>query len=132
VDQVAITPAREIQFWRDDKGYMAFSAKQLSPTWMVGQWLLDDVQGSGYWLLEILDGITSQPYERSGNAWFARIDGDQMRLENHFMEKLTATIALDHLLGILRAYWDALGDKAIAAGREEFFKFQKREPNLPW
>ncbi|MFD1048690.1 hypothetical protein ACFQ1S_25750, partial [Kibdelosporangium lantanae] len=95
--------------------------------------LLDDVQGDGRHLLEVLDGIhAGQPYETSGNAWFMKVDGDQVVLENHFNEKLNGTVPVDDVLAVLRAYWDALGEAAIASGREQFVKSQKREPDLPW
>jgi len=124
--------ARDIRFWRDENNHLAFDAEKLSPAWTVGQWLLDDVQGSGLGLLKVLDGVAHQPYETSGNAWFAKVDGDQVTLENHFNDNLTATVPLDTALEILRAYWDALGEEAISEGRAYFLKYEKRQPNLPW
>jgi uncharacterized protein YacL (UPF0231 family) len=135
---VETTPAGNIRFYRDDEKWLTFSARQLSPAWKVGTWLLNDVQGDSAHLLEILDGIqavrsgTGRPYETSGNAWFMKVDGDQVVLENHFNEKLNGTVSVDEVLIVLRAYWDALGEAAMATGRERFVQYEKREPNLPW
>lgn len=136
---MATTPARDVRFWRDGEKGLTFSAQQLSPAWKVGTWLLNDVQGDGTHLLEILDGIAAvrsgtagQPFETSGNAWFMKVDDGVVTLENHFNEKLNGMVPVDEVLAVLRAYWDALGDTAIATGREQFVKYRKRQPNLPW
>jgi hypothetical protein len=136
---VAITPAHDIRIWADEKGYITHSARKGSPADLVGSWLTSDVQGSGHSLVRLLDDIearrserTERPLELSGNAWIAVITKDQVGIENQYNESLNGTVPLDYVLQVLRAYWDALGEKEIQAGKDTFAKDENREPSLPW
>ncbi len=132
-----IQPSREVRFWTDR--VIMSSARKGSVEGLVGDWLTDDVQASGWSLLRLLDGIEAVrsgraggPYEESGNAWFVVIDKDKAVLENHFNENFRAEVPLEQLLSVMRAYWDQLSEARIEEGRMYFLKFKKREPVLPW
>ncbi|HEU5470932.1 MAG TPA: hypothetical protein VFV67_09795 [Actinophytocola sp.] len=42
------------------------------------------------------------------------------------------TVPLDTVLGVLRAYADALGESALTQGRTDFRTHEHREPLSPW
>lgn len=135
---MTITPARDIQYYRDEQGYVRYQAKQGSKTSLVAGWLQADVQSADS-LVVVLDAIeqrrsgsTERPYEASGNAWVAVITRDQIDIENMYNDSLRGTVTTQHALGVLRAYADALGDKAMAEGAAAFVKHEGRDPQLPW
>ena len=136
---MAITPARDIRIWSDEKGYVQHTAREGSDADLVGQWLTSDIQGDGAHLIELLDAIEAlrsaqadKPYEASGNAWHAVIGKDHVDIENKYMDHLTGTVPVETVLRIMRSYWDALRESTIEEGKRNFLKFHRREPRLPW
>lgn len=132
-------PARGIRIWSDDRGHLRHEAPKGSAADLVGSWLTSDVQGSGRYLVTLLDAIEAlrggrldEPYEASGNAWQVTITKEHAEIENKYVEHLKGSVQLATVLSVMHSYWNAMGETDVEEGIKSFRKYNRRDPLIPW
>lgn len=136
---MAVDSVSDIRIWKDPHGHIQYWARQGSRSELVINWLTADIEDSGSSFIRLLDAIeqrrsgsTDRPYKSGGKAWQGLITKDYVNIEHEYANHLKGTVPLDVVLGILRAYGNALGESVITAGKVDFARHRHREPQLPW
>ncbi|UGT44286.1 hypothetical protein LTV02_13200 [Nocardia yamanashiensis] len=109
-------------------------------------WLYSDVQADGREVVELVDRLSrltqhivsddDEPYERSGNAWYAVIDAAGVTLENHYIDYPPLTLSHADMLEVLGQFWECfrLAGKrsSLRRGVDRSTRTRGRAPEIPF